>query len=353
MESKDIHSAFPKFISFTVTNACNLRCKMCGQWSEEGYIRNRTVDARQRMTLEDWKRLVDEIAQHKIRFILVRGGEPFLFKGIIELLQYIHARGIFLSVDTNGTFLDRFAEHLSTISRMHITFSIDGPEEVHDQVRNEQGSFRKIKRNIELLAELEKKNGNTISKSICFTISRYNYGSLGAMADVARSLSIPSVNIVPYYYFSEEVGAKYETELREDFQCPAFSWRGFHHEESGVEFERFKGELRRYRASLGDVVDFPYLPLTEDEYKIWFQDQTTTVRSASCMNVENLIDIQPSGEANFCVDFPDYSIGNVKHASIDELWNSPRAQQFREYRRKKSLSVCHRCGAKYISEIKE
>ena len=33
--------------------------------------------------------------------------------------------------------------------------------------------------------------------------------------------------------------------------------------------------------------------------------------------MERLIDIQPDGEANFCVDFPDYSIGNVKQASIE------------------------------------
>jgi hypothetical protein len=31
---------FPEYISFTVTNSFNLRCGMCGQWSEEGYIRN-------------------------------------------------------------------------------------------------------------------------------------------------------------------------------------------------------------------------------------------------------------------------------------------------------------------------
>jgi MoaA/NifB/PqqE/SkfB family radical SAM enzyme len=178
---------------------------MCGQWSEEGYILNRTIDTRDRMTLQDWKRLVDEIALHKIRFILVRGGEPFLFKGIIELLQYINAKGIFLSVDTNGTFLDRYAEDLSSIGNMHITFSVDGPEEVHDHVRCEKGSFQKIRQNIALLTDLEKKCGNRISKSICFTISKYNYDVLGKMADVARSLSIPSVNIVPYYYFSNEI----------------------------------------------------------------------------------------------------------------------------------------------------
>ncbi|HTY36927.1 MAG TPA: radical SAM protein [Bacteroidota bacterium] len=344
---------FPQFVSFTVTNACNLRCRMCGQWSEDGYVLNRRIDTSERMTLQDWKRLVDEIASHKIRFVLVRGGEPFLFKGIIELLQYISAKGIFLSVDTNGAFIDRYAEDLSRIGNMHITFSVDGPEEVHDHVRNEKGSFQNIRRNIALLLDLEKKCGNSISKSICFTISKYNYRVLGKMADVARTLSIPSVNIVPYYYFSNEVGTRYDSELKENFGCDTFSWRGFHHEESGVEFDRFKEELRAYRASLGDIYDFPYMPLSEDEYRTWFQDQSTPVRSSSCSNVEELIDIQPNGEANFCVDFPDYSIGNVRQSSIDTVWNSPRANQFREYRRTRPLSVCHRCGAKYISEIKE
>jgi MoaA/NifB/PqqE/SkfB family radical SAM enzyme len=305
------------------------------------------------MTLEDWKRLVDEIAPHKIRFVLVRGGEPFLFKGIMELLRYVNAKGIFLSIDTNGTILDQYAEELSSISNMHITFSVDGPEDVHDAVRCEKGSFQKIRQNIALLTDLEQKRGNKISKSICFTISRYNYTSLGQMADVARSLSIASVNIVPYYYFPDTVGTEYDRELRENFDCIPFSWRGFHHEESGVEFDAFKEQLRRYRASLADVYDFPYLPLTEDEYRTWFHDASTVVRSAACRNIENLIDIQPTGEANFCVDFPDVSIGNVKDASIREVWNSPRAQRFREYRRRKPLSVCHRCGAKYISEIKE
>ena len=74
--------------------------------ARNGYVLNRTVDTRSRMSLGDWKRLVDEIAQQKIRFILVRGGEPFLFNGIMELVRYINAHGIFLSIDTNGTILD-------------------------------------------------------------------------------------------------------------------------------------------------------------------------------------------------------------------------------------------------------
>jgi MoaA/NifB/PqqE/SkfB family radical SAM enzyme len=344
---------FPQFLSFTLTNSCNLRCRMCGQWSEEGYVRNRAGDTRPRMKLGDWKRLVDEAAHHRIRFVLIRGGEPFLYGGIIDLLRHVNSRGMFVSVDTNGTLLERFADDLSKINRMHITFSVDGPEDVHDSVRGIKGSFAEIRKNIALLQSLEKKCGNTISKSICFTISNDNYASVGAMADVARSLSISSVNIVPYYHFSNAIGQQYQRELQENFQCTPFSWRGFHRENSGIEFGRFSRELRTYLGSLEGIQNFPYMPFSEDEYRTWFADQITPVGSPACFNVERLIDIQPNGEANFCVDFPDYSIGSVLDASIEEVWNSPRAMRFRTYRREKPLSVCYRCGAKYISEIRE
>ncbi len=65
------------------------------------------------------------------------------------------------------------------------------------------------------------------------------------------------------------------------------------------------------------------------------------------------MDIQPNGEANFCVDFPDYSFGNAKGSGIEEVWNSRESESFRVYRRQHSLAICYRCGAKSISEITE
>jgi MoaA/NifB/PqqE/SkfB family radical SAM enzyme len=343
---------FPQFISFTVTNACNLRCQMCGQWSDEGYIKNKTKcpDTVPKMKLEDWKRLVDEVVNYKIRFILIRGGEPFLFPGLIELLKYINSKGIFISLDTNGTRLGKFAEELIKIGNMHITFSIDGTEKIHDNVRGIKGSFKKTKENIVLLNKLDTEH--KISKSICFTISKFSYKGLGEMPNVARSVKIESVNIVPYYFVPAEIGIKYENELKEYFDSPAYSWKGFHHDDSGIDFDIFKKELRKYKSSLNGIENFPYLPLTEEEYGLWFRDSTTKVGSLECKNVEKLIDIQPDGEANFCVDYPDYSFGNAKGSTIEKLWNSQEAEKFREYRRKKPLAVCYRCGGKYISEIK-
>lgn len=344
---------FPEYISFTLTNSCNLRCRMCGQWSEEGYISNRIKKTNSIMKLEQWKKLVDEISNYRIRFILIRGGEPFLYPEINKLLEYINSKSIFISIDTNGTLLRKYAEDLIRIGNMHITFSVDGPEKIHDSVRGVKGYFKKIKENIDLLNELEKNNSYKISKSICFTISKYNYKVLGEMPDVARYMTIPSINIVPYYYFSSGTGKKYEEELKKNFNCAAYSWKGFHHEVSGVDFKVFLDEYKKYLTNLGEVNNFLFMDLTENDYKTWFSNSSTPVGKTKCLNVEKLIDIQPNGDANFCVDFIDYSFGNVKDSTIKALWNSPKAVRFRNYRREKPLAVCHRCGAKYISEIRE
>lgn len=305
---------------------------------------------KQEMTLSDWERLVDEVAAHHVPSVLLRGGEPFLFPDIVELLEYINSKGIFIAIDTNGTMLSRYAADIVRIGNIHLTISVDGPEQIHDAVRGVKGCFSRIREGVERLGELEKAAGRKISRSICFTISPYSYRGLGAMPDVARSLGIGTIAIVPYYYVPNAVGKRYEEELR-SLDCPAFSWVGFHHEDSGVDFEEFREQYPMYLANLGSVYNFPYMALSEDEYRTWFSDPLAPVGPLRCTNVEKLIDVQPNGDANFCVDFPDYAIGNVREATMAEVWNSERAARFREYRREQPLAVCYRCGAKYMSEI--
>lgn len=340
---------FPQAASLTITNHCNLRCQMCGQWSQEGYIRSHTEVLKHELKLADWKRVVDEIAAHGVPSVLLRGGEVFMLPGIVQLLDHIHDKGMFISIDTNGTLLEQFAAEIVRIGKIHLTVSVDGPEEVHDAVRGIPGTFQKLKTGVAKIAELEAGSENKISRSICFTISQYNYRSLGAVPEVARSLGIGSIAIVPYYYFPEKVGRQYEQELHA-LGCQAFSWVGFHHEDSGVDFEEFQRQYHQYRSMLGDVYSYPYMPLNEEQYRDWFTDTQIRVGPRHCLNIEKLIDIQPDGSVNFCVDFIDYSFGNVREATIEELWNGERAERFRKARRNRPLAVCGRCGAKFMSQ---
>ncbi|HPF99578.1 MAG TPA: radical SAM protein [Kiritimatiellia bacterium] len=339
---------FPTSISFTLTNLCNLRCKMCGQWSEEGYMHDRKgVPAG--MQLADWKRLVDEIVVHGGSSVLMRGGETFLYPHIVELLDYAVGRGLFVALDTNGTQLKKYAADIVRLGKLHLTVSIDGPEEIHDEVRGVKGCFRSVKEGLARLRECEQQAGTEISKAICFVISPYSVRGLGAMPNVARSLGIKTIAIVPYYYVTEAVGRGYESVLRGQLGCPAFSWHGFHHEASGVDFDEFIAQFRKYTTELKGIVSYPYMAFSEEEYRTWFTDPVARVGPARCMNVERLLDVQPSGDVNFCVDFPDYVIGNARDSTLEQLWNSERAARFRDYRRGQPLPVCHRCGAKYMS----
>ncbi len=338
---------FPPRVSLTITNFCNLRCQMCGQWSENGYIRP-TGAVPAPMPVSEWKRLIDEMAKNGVTWVLIRGGEPFLYPGILDVLDYLHEKRIPISIDTNGSMLKQFAAELVRIAdRTHFTVSVDGPEPIHDAVRGVKGSFRRLAEGLKAVHECEEASGKTLSKSICFTISRYSLAGLGDMPDVARQLGIPNINIVPYYYFSEAVGKQYEQELHE-LGSDAYTWQGFQHEYSGVDIDEFLRQLRRFNENLGDVKIDPFLPLTEDEFRTWFADPTTPVGPTECWSLDGVIDIQPNGDANFCVDFPDYKIGNVRNSTIAELWNGERAAKFREARRKKPFAVCHRCGAKYM-----
>jgi MoaA/NifB/PqqE/SkfB family radical SAM enzyme len=352
MLGKTLPMDFPSFVSFTLTNACNLRCQMCGQWSPGGYIRAGQGDPGSPLKLEEWMRLADEAAAHGISSILLRGGEPFLFPGIVRLLEHLRGLGMFVSIDSNGTRLANFAGDLVRLGGIHVTVSVDGPEEVHDAVRGVPGCFAQLRAGLARLAELDSGNPRRVSRGICFTISLWSVAGLGEMPAVARRLGVDSICIVPYCYVPGAAGEQWSREIRELAGRDAVAWRGFHHEGSGVDPAVFSAQHARFVERLDGLSSYPYMPLTAQEYRDWFADPAIRVGPPECANVERLIDIQPTGEANFCVDLPDGSLGNVRDASIAGIWNGERARRFRERRRQGPLGACGRCVARHMADIR-
>ena len=335
---------FPKTASLTLTNACNMRCRMCGQWNEKGSIKNGRKIVN--MPLNVWIKAVDELASHGIKTLVLRGGETFMYPDIIQLLEYINSKGIFSAIDSNGTLLEKYARDICAVGNIHITVSVDGTEKIHDYTRGLDGSFQQIKRGFAAVKE-SAVEGKSVSLSINFTISPHSYRSLGSIPDVARELGVNSLSIVPYYYVPPVYGRLYEDEMK-SLGCPAYSWKGFESETSGVDTEVLLKELSAFRSSLGDIFSYPYLPLSDDEYVKWFGEYDSTVKTAECPNSENHIDIQPDGSINFCVDFPDYTAGNINDSTISEIYNSEKSRLFRKIRKEKEFGVCRRCGAKYM-----
>ena len=341
---------FPKVVSLTVTNRCNLRCRMCAQWSEEGYMQKRKPSDSYSGTVvpfDSLLKVVDEVYEYGAPLI-IRGGEPLLYPHIMDLLAHIKSKGMSLSLETNGVLLKKYAESLVKLKIDQMIISVDGPEEIHDHVRGVKGTFAKLREGLQKLEKHEDSYGYKIPRGINCTLSGYNYQGLGVMADVARSLGVDGICIVPYYYIPEKQGLAYEKLMREEFSCEAYSWRGFHHEESGVDVDLFLAQLEEFKSKLGELPSYPYMAFTDDEYREWYSRSDTTVHQARCNNIWGLLDVQPDGNVDFCVDFPDYAIGNVVESTLHQIWHSDHARRFRELRTRKEMPVCYRCGAKYM-----
>ena len=141
----------PTFVQLRVTNLCNLRCKMCGQWGDTGIFRAQSgadatdgalerariqelIGAKRQLALSDYVRLLEELAPYD-PIISLFGGEPFLYPDIVPLIREIKARGLTCTVITNGGRLEALARDLVELGIDSIAVSIDGPPDVHDRIR--------------------------------------------------------------------------------------------------------------------------------------------------------------------------------------------------------------------------
>ena len=341
---------FPRWLSLTITNSCNLRCKMCGQWGVEGYMKTDEYEEVE-LPVDVWLKMVDNIPAGQYPLILVRGGEPFRFPGVIELLTALRKRELYVTIDTNGTLLEKFADEIVRSGVNNLTISVDGPKEIHDYVRGVKGTFKKIAAGVQAIYRAREEQNKEITVGLNCTISGDNYRSLGDLPDAARQLEIPSLSTVPYYYYNKAVGQEHESFMQEKLDCQAHSWRGFYRENSGVEVDELLRQLKKMDQLLGDISRSQYMPMTEADTITWFSDCTTEVGDFRCLMPWKLLDIQPNGDVNFCIDIPDYVVGNITEQPLNEIWHSNRADRFRTLLQKELLPVCARCGAKYMSKI--
>jgi MoaA/NifB/PqqE/SkfB family radical SAM enzyme len=345
-----IEKEFPKVVTLTVTNRCNLRCRMCAQWSDEGYMLKKKMNdsfSGAVLPFDILLKVVDEVHEYGASLI-IRGGEPLLYPHILELLAYIKSQNMPLSIETNGVLLKTYAESLVRLKVDNLTISLDGPEDIHDYVRGVNGTFSRIREGLQEIEKFEKRNGYKIHRGITCTLSGNNYRGLSAMPGVMRSLGLNNICLIPYCYVPQKQGLAYEKLMQEEFSCQACSWRGFHHEASGVDIDLFLAQLQEFYSRMGDLQSYPYMAFNDEEYREWYTRSDTTVHQAECNNILGLLDVQPDGNVNFCIDFPDYIIGNVAESTLRQIWCSDRARKFRKSRVKGEMPVCYRCASKYL-----
>lgn len=127
----------PKWIAWEITRRCNLKCVHCRSSSEL------EVAEHPDFSLDEAKRILDDIHSYADPVVVLSGGEPLLRKDIFEIARYGSDLGLRMCLATNGTLVDeQTCRRIRDAEIKMVSLSLDGASApVHDDFRNQPGAF--------------------------------------------------------------------------------------------------------------------------------------------------------------------------------------------------------------------
>lgn len=168
-------------IQFELTSRCNERCIHC-------YIPNDKKNHGFDMPFEKVKSIIDEFANNGGLHITLSGGEVFMHKDIVPIMQYCREKDMTITILSNLIALrDDQIEHIknANVSCVQVSLYSMNPE-THDMITTIKGSFEKTKRAIEKLVEVD------IPLMISCPVMKANYKEYKDVLQYARSIRCKS-----------------------------------------------------------------------------------------------------------------------------------------------------------------
>lgn len=155
--------------TFELSPVCNFACRMC-------YVRKtaREVAESRRpiLTLDDWLRIAHEAREQGMLYLLLTGGEPFLWPHFWELYEALIKMGFLVSINTNGSLIDdKAVERLKRLPPRRVNITLYGAsDETYEALCQTKGVFTRVTHAIESLRKagiLVKLNGTMTPDNIC------------------------------------------------------------------------------------------------------------------------------------------------------------------------------------------
>jgi radical SAM protein with 4Fe4S-binding SPASM domain len=307
-----------------ITSRCNLRCQMCDYWQ----TRHETS-----LDTAAWRAVLDGLRESGCRKVHFSGGEVFLRRDFLDIVEHASGVGLKVNMTTNGTLLGR--ERVKRLVRARpnsISLSLDGPRaEIHDRIRGIPGSFDRTCRVIREIRRRGERFGRIPRIRINFVIMRENWRRSAQMVELARALGATELHPMP-------VDEKGEAKRRLS--------RG--------QIETYNRELAPQVAELRAAADFS----THDAFVFPFGKTEEEIRLArkglyargfyarhACLAPWTHLFIAWDGECYLCcmTNGRMRSLGNVRNGVRSVFWGAEMRAVRAAFRSGRMHPACHRC----------
>ena len=162
---------------------CNMNCDMC-------YVRlsREEMEKLGRLrTADEWLEIGRQMKEAGVLFLLLTGGEPFLYPEFRRLYLELRKMGMIITINTNGTLIDEdLAQFFGKYKPRRVNITLYGTdEETYVNLCHYPGGYEKTLRGIRLLRKygVDVKAGGSLARA--------NKDDLDKLLDVQEKLDIP------------------------------------------------------------------------------------------------------------------------------------------------------------------
>jgi radical SAM protein with 4Fe4S-binding SPASM domain len=306
-------------IQWHITDNCNLRCKHCYQnnFSPENDLPLKSLT-------HIFENISDFLKQENRKLVIdITGGEPFLYKNLGELIEYILNSELIenIGIITNGFFTNEEIIYRIEKNMIKLKISAEGFEkEVYEFFRGK--NFDKFLKICEELKEVK------TEKYLMFTLLEKNWEQIYKVFDFAEKYNFDGVIIERFIPYG--IGERLKNEVISFEKWVLIT--EFLHKICNIEFE------------IKDIVEYR-------GYMVKLDNGEWNLYGSECIVGRDGVAVMPNGDVFPCRRFP-VSIGNLLNEKFSLMWeNSEILNKIRDKRNLKGrcknciIDNCYGCRA--------
>jgi radical SAM protein with 4Fe4S-binding SPASM domain len=347
----------PEEVAFKLTNRCNLRCKHCFQWNENGHHHNLSKEAQNQDLDFDILEKVFAQTQDRKSNIYLWGGEPLIYRDwdkLVDLLLYDRRWTV---ICTNGISIETRLDSILSISEtLEIFLAIEGFQEEHDTIRG-HGTYQKTMQGLDLLLE-QKRLGHYLGEiTINCVITAKMVDRLYDLLEFFEKKGVDTVFLSFPWYISQETSAKMDNYFARNFNWVCTendetspSWHAYKYCLNATHVQTLVNEFKRVTKRTWKLkLRFqPSLDLKDIEEFIQGGDRPVQNKTR-CLAIKTRMDIFPDGDVISCKLFPHdgFTAGNLANEDVSQIWHGEKFTKIRETIDRGLMPVCAKCSLLY------
>ena len=332
------HRVTPTVATLFMTYRCDSKCKTCTMWQ-----RPQEQEIEKEIDFAAWKEIIDKLSEAGVKTAEPFGGNALLRKELlIEVLEYLHEKGIAIHLPTNQIGLDdqvaeAIVKYVDTVYLSNDGYGLD-----QDVVRGVRGAAVLAEQSIDKILSLR----NNISagpeplRIICnCTVSKFNIGSMEAVAQYALEKGFDEIDFEYAGEFEKEVvkaseimgvipNAQY---LRQGDSILA------NKEEAAQIKKSLENIKKRYQNAPIKVETINIDSLSvENLYR-------GTIPHKKCYVERTEVTVDPYGNLVICPFITNIIMGNLVDEPFASIWNNDKHKFFRKAQNSGRLPMCKNC----------